>query len=461
MTFKQRPQKQGFTLIELLTVISIIALMSGMFLVAYRGAAQESNIQKTRSTIQKISEVLNARMDEYASYPMALRLASGASLPANVVSWDTRNPILDTVAVLRERARLLALRDVIRMEMPDHPDDIKYTYFWWESTKAQWNTPAYSESYSPFLELALPGAFPSGLGDASLSPNPGYFIKNPLTSRAKSIVTKLSTASGSSRVPLVIADGVPFPYGPNTVLPVNAIPWDKTNANAELLFLIVEGSDLNGSSATELFGKSEVGDTDNDGLSEFIDAFGSPIRWIRWPAGAEGATRYFPDMLNPEIVDGSRLVVNSEPYDRLGSDPGWGTSQPPGAGLSPLVVSAGPDEKFGIRFRDLDRYSPPNPVPPAVGLWQGIASYSCAEAPFDPANPIPNARTGYRLQSFTDPWFPRNPATIYSKAGEILPRRPPFNVYDIETSFPVDTLPVSGDRSDDNISNFEGTGVSL
>ena len=45
----------------------------------------------------------------------------------------------------------------------------------------------------------------------------------------------------------------------------NAIPWDKTNANAELLFLIVEGSDLNGSSATELFGKSEVGDTDNDG----------------------------------------------------------------------------------------------------------------------------------------------------------------------------------------------------
>ena len=120
-------QKHGFTLIELLTVISLIALMSGMFLVAYRGAAQESSIQKTRSTLQKISEVLNARMDEYANYPMALRLTDGSSLPANVMSWNASQ---DTVAVLKERARLLAIRDIIRMEMPDHPDDIKYTSFW-------------------------------------------------------------------------------------------------------------------------------------------------------------------------------------------------------------------------------------------------------------------------------------------------------------------------------------------
>jgi prepilin-type N-terminal cleavage/methylation domain-containing protein len=460
MTSKQRPQKQGFTLIELLTVISIIAFMSGMFLVAYRGAAQESNIQKTRSTIQKISEVLNARMDEYASYPMALRLASGASLPANVVSWDTRTPMLDTVAVLRERARLLALRDVIRMEMPDHPDDLKYTKFW-QNGRA-------GDVFNTFLELNLPGKFVTGLGDASVAPNPGYVVGNALTSRAKSIITKLSmpfeTAPGpppvTVRVPLVTLNGLPA-VKPADYNNPSAIPWDKTNANAELLFLIVEGSDLNGSSATELFGKSEVGDTDNDGLSEFIDAFGNPIRWIRWPAGFEGATRYYPDMLNPAIVSGTTLLVNSEPYDRLGSDPGWGTNNPPGLGLSPLVVSAGPDEKFGIRFRDVDRYSPPDPMPPGAGLWQGIASYSCAEAPFDPTNPAQNARTGYGLQSFTDPWFPRNPAATYRKAGEILLRRPPFNVFDVENSFPVDPEPVSGDRSDDNISNFEGTGVSL
>lgn len=438
MTFKQRPQKQGFTLIELLTVISIITLMSGMFLVAYRGAAQESNIQKTRSTIQKISEVLNARMDEYASYPMALRLSSGASLPANVVSWDTRTPILDTVAVLRERARLLALRDVIRMEMPDHPDDIKYTPFW---RGARTGT-----VFNAFLELNLPGSFPTGLGDAVGLAAPGYIVQNSLTSRTKSIMTKLSMIDGSSRIPLATLNGVPSTDS-------SAIPWDKTNANAELLFLIVEGSDLNGSSATELFGKSEVGDTDNDGLSEFIDAFGSPIRWIRWPSGAEGATRYYPDMLDPAIVSGTTLLVNSEPYDRLGSDPGWGTSLPPGAGLSPLVVSAGPDEKFGIRFREMDRYSPPATPPTAVGMWQGSSSYSDAEAPFNPAaSPVPNARTGYNLRSFTDPWFPRDAAVYGIRMGETVSGA----ASDLENG----EIAIAA-NADDNISNFEGTGVSL
>lgn len=443
MTSKQRPQKHGFTLVELLTVISIIALMSGMFLVAYRGAAQESNIQKTRSTIQKISDVLNARMDEYASYPMALRLVSGAPLPANVVSWDTRTPVLDTVAVLRERARLLALRDVIRMEMPDHPDDLKYTKFW-QNGRA-------GDTFNTFLELNLPGRFVTGLGDATVAPNPGYIVGNALTSRAKSIITKLSmpfeNAPGPTpvtvRVPLVTLNGLPA-VKPADYNNPNAIPWDKTNANAELLFLIVEGSDLNGSSATELFGKSEVGDTDNDGLNEFIDAFGSPIRWIRWPAGAEGATRYYPDMLNPEIVFGTRLLVNSEPYDRLGSDPGWGTASPPGTGLAPLVVSAGPDEKFGIRFRELDRYDPNALVPDTIGTWQGTPSYSAAESPF--------VGSSYGLRTLTDPWFPRD-LTIYgTRMGETIldPERVSENA-----EFGV------GSNADDNISNFEGTGVSL
>ncbi|MCY2984241.1 MAG: prepilin-type N-terminal cleavage/methylation domain-containing protein, partial [Planctomycetota bacterium] len=66
-------RSQAFTLIELLVVISIIGFMSGMFIVAYRGASQEANSQKTRTTIQKISEVLNARMDEYVNFPIALR----------------------------------------------------------------------------------------------------------------------------------------------------------------------------------------------------------------------------------------------------------------------------------------------------------------------------------------------------------------------------------------------------
>ena len=124
--------RKAFTLIELLTVISIIAFMSGMFLVAYRGAAQESNTQKTRTTLQKISDVLNARMEEYSTYPLVLKVSripltplSGQPLPTN-----TTTPLSETKTILLERARLLCLRELIAMEMPDHPDDLKWSDKW-------------------------------------------------------------------------------------------------------------------------------------------------------------------------------------------------------------------------------------------------------------------------------------------------------------------------------------------
>ena len=77
MRHKNIRNSSGFTLIELLVVISIIGFMSGLFIVAYQGAAQEANTLKTRSTIQKISEVLNSRMEEYNSYPLAIRTPLG------------------------------------------------------------------------------------------------------------------------------------------------------------------------------------------------------------------------------------------------------------------------------------------------------------------------------------------------------------------------------------------------
>ena len=415
MQEKNKATRDGFTLIELLVVISIIGFMSGMFLVAYQGASQESNIQKTRSTIQKISEVLNARMDEYINYPIALRNAT-AALPPNMVSWDGTR---ETVSVLRERGRLLVLRDLIRMEMPDHPDDLKYTTFWMSSLSG----PALAQYPSN-----LPRFVPTGLGTPPTFVSPGFQISAPLTSRTRALIARLSKAS---------------PVGPID-------RWDESNANAELLFLIVEGSDLNGTSAIELFGKSEIADTDGDGLNEFIDAFGTPIRWIRWPAGFPGASRFYPDMLDPALVDPGpprRLLINSEPLDRLGTDPGWATTlRKPGTGLSPLVISAGTDRQFGIRFREIDRYPSPATPPTRVGVFAGIDSYSSAEAPWvdTPAK--------YGLSGFTDPWYPRDPSFLGVRMGEIVTGA----ASDLENGQPV------GPRNaGDNISNYFGSAVSL
>ena len=53
------------------------------------------------------------------------------------------------------------------------------------------------------------------------------------------------------------------------------------NAAAECLYMIV----MSIPGAAEQFHASEIGDVDNDGLPEFIDAWGRPIRFLRWPAG--------------------------------------------------------------------------------------------------------------------------------------------------------------------------------
>ena len=426
MRTKSSTARTGFTLVELLVVITIIGLMSGMFLVAFQGAAMESRVVKTRSTIQKISDVLTARMEEYVAYPIALRTPVGSLVPSAVDSGS----LDETVMTLRERARLLLLRDIIRMEMPDHPDDLKYTTFWQTQI---------GSNLATYLSSNLPRTIATGL--ISKTNGAQFYAKNALPGRARSLMSAL-TVNGAPR--------------PN---------WDETNANAELLYLIVADSELEGSSAIELFGAAEIADKDGDGLNEFIDAFGQPIRWIRWPAWYSNATRYYPDMLDPALIDqaSGRLLINMETIDRLGSDPGWTKSgAEPGNGMAPLVVSSGRDRGFGIRFRDIDRYTPAPSAPPPVGLFPtspssgSVSSYSSAETPWNSQFPsYGNSST------FTDPWFPRgaNGGSARLRMGELLsPADPPeTDVGTIPSGFDV----ANPNHARDNITNYDGTGISL
>lgn len=382
MTKKSTQARNAFTLIELLVVISIIGFMSGMFLVAYRGAAQEANTQRTRTTIQKISDVLNSRMEEYSSYPLVLKTPLGFPLPSNTTPIT---PATESKTLLLERARLLCLREVVAMEMPDHPDDIKWSDKW-----------VTNQTMTVVLN-SVPKIIPTGLtiGAAAVS------VRNPPTSRTFGLARKLTNSAGK---------------------PISG--WQNKNANAELLYLVIEDSELNGSSAIELFGASETGDTDGDGLKEFLDAFGNPIQWIRWPTGYEGIARYHPDLLDPGIITGSgaslKISIESDPLDRMGADPGYGTpSLNPGPGAYPLVVSGGIDGVIGLRMESASSMATSTSYSVIDSQWTGAPSY------------LNGART-------TDPWYPR--------------------------SSPADRLGGRIDASNsslDNVTNYDGNGASL
>jgi hypothetical protein len=56
------------------------------------------------------------------------------------------------------------------------------------------------------------------------------------------------------------------------------------NQGAECLYLTIMNNTGDGEART-MFSKQDIGDTDEDGAPEFIDGWGNPIAWLRWPAG--------------------------------------------------------------------------------------------------------------------------------------------------------------------------------
>ena len=113
---------------------------------------------------------------------------------------------------------------------------------------------------------------------------------------------------------------------------------------AALLFLIIQN--LN-PEALEAFHGSEVG-RDRSGMLVFLDAWGRPIRFLRWAPGFIGNS----DLMHEEIAD---------PTDERADATGWL--------LYPLIYSAGPDGVPGIQEGSavtnggiLDPFAVVNPV---------------------------------------------------------------------------------------------------
>jgi prepilin-type N-terminal cleavage/methylation domain-containing protein len=93
--------------------------------------------------------------------------------------------------------------------------------------------------------------------------------------------------------------------------------------SAECLAMIVMRGGID-ADAIEGFRGDEIGDIDKDGAPEFRDGWGSPIAFIRWPAGF--------DVLDPS--------TNPDPFDPMR------VALPLGSSLEPLLYSPGADESL-------------------------------------------------------------------------------------------------------------------
>ena len=395
--FNKPVRRPGLTLVELLVSISLITVVSSMFLVAYRAAATEASNMRTQSTIRKISEVLVSRMQEYENYPIQFARGTGNAfaipVPGNAVpALPSTADEYEPKGILLERLRLMLLREMIAQEMPDYYQDIKIS--------------------APIVKNYWTGLVAVGPNvNAGVQPVVVTASESPRAARLKARLNQ-ANPNWVSKINLLIQT--------NTPQSSRELKQELTRSNAEFLYLIVEDSILNGSPAIELFGKSEIGDTDGDGLLEFLDSFRQPICWVRWPTGFPETTRFHPDLLDPSFNrDGFSNYAFSDPLDPRKADPGYRIKvqstkvYKPAAMAFPLVISSGPDQDadgaygFGVKLWHERGFIPLPNDDRNYKLRPQEGSIPPSGSATDVIMPVPYDNGGASRVMMCDPWFPR------------------------------------------------------
>lgn len=138
----------------------------------------------------------------------------------------------------------------------------------------------------------------------------------------------------------------------------------KDAPSAELLYMII----MSMPNAAEQFAEYEIGDVDGDGLREFIDAWGNPIKFLRWPVGFRPDNEAVSDLqpFDCTNIDPPNPMMYDPKYDP--SDPDYRPRSAPldpfdtfgvikhqfpttaSFPVYPLVYSAGPDKKYDINL---------------------------------------------------------------------------------------------------------------
>ena len=93
----RRRSRTGFTLVEMLVVLVILSVLVSLSLAGLAGAQQRGKIEKTKSTIRKLNEIVMSHYEGYLRRRVAFTASSN-----RVTAARNRNPMMSSS--LREAA---------------------------------------------------------------------------------------------------------------------------------------------------------------------------------------------------------------------------------------------------------------------------------------------------------------------------------------------------------------------
>jgi type II secretory pathway pseudopilin PulG len=202
-----------------LVTITIIGMLAAMTMGALQMARNSAREAATKATIAKLNTIIMRRYESYMTRRVPIQMVYPAGNP------NAGQPLTPKDAAI---TRLAALRDLMRMEMPDFYTDITSTHLT-PYTSLLTSTP---HDHDPLPTLTTEPAL--------------WKLYNTIYNRT-----------------------------------VHA-PGTDPAENAKCLYLVVS---VGSPEAMEQFHESEIAADASDRLNYFVDGWGRPIYWLRWAPG--------------------------------------------------------------------------------------------------------------------------------------------------------------------------------
>src|SRR5271166_1332843 len=314
--------RMGFTLVELIVVMAIIGIILAFLLIAAGDARRRAEQDATLALITKLEGGVNDRLDALLQTrpdPNLAHLYMAGIYPAGYTTPMSQAPT---------RAQVFAWYDYIKSELPDvffvqnttGPYPLNFAANPYPGTPIDRNGSILGNFMLPLgngVATGPPASYgvgnlfqPMGTGiygasyfaAAGVYKNLGYLpagydgIDNDGNGYIDDWAEGVNSPPGYTTSP-------PSPTNPKVTVQAqvqgNLLAHQHNTARSETLYAILVGGvgPLGSVFSPDDFSDREVKDTDGDGLPEFVDAWGQPLQFFRWPL------LYHTDTQRGQVID--------------------------------------------------------------------------------------------------------------------------------------------------------------